>query len=804
MIVDHPSKAVDRPFDYLIPQEIEGQVGIGARVLVPFTAGNIEVEGFCVGIEERSSHTKLKSILRIANEITAFDKDMLKVIEFMHERYLCSYLDIIHTIIPGGTALKSEEWIILSKPLPQRSAQRKKITEILIENGGAMEASVMYSMFDSDIKGIVRDMIKKGVLLREYRTSSNVKDRTIRGVRLKITSEEASEAAALLEKRAPVQSRMLEILSINDFMAVSDLKKFANGQAEAVTAMYKKGYVELFDIEVERTPFRKKIVPDTPPVMTDEQAAAVFSVNDAVNSSRNETFVLHGVTGSGKTEVFMRCIDNAIEKGRGALVLVPEISLTPQMVSRFLSRFGDRVAVFHSRLSAGERYDQWKRIKNSKADIVIGARSAVFAPLHDIGLIIMDEEHSDTYKSEMSPRYHAAEVALFRARQYGSAVILASATPSIESYYKAKKGIYTLLEMKNRCNNAFMPKISIVDMRSELARGNRSMFSSALIKEINENIKNQEQTILLMNRRGFSTFVSCRSCGYVAQCPNCNISLTYHKYENILKCHYCGHTQPNYNRCPVCSSPYIRYFGGGTQRVEEEVYRIFPQASVIRMDIDTTSVKNGHEKILEKFEKEHIDILIGTQMVSKGLDFDNVTLVGVISADTMLHINDYRSAERTFDILEQVCGRAGRGEKRGRALIQTYTPENEAITLVKEHDYNGFYRGEINERKLMWYPPFSKIIAVLFSGENNDRVSDASRLFVEAMGDMTEITQNIQVLGPIPSALSKIKNKYRWQILIKCVNDDTLNPILKCAQEKCRMEFADVSVIIDKNPNMLY
>ena len=309
---------------------------------------------------------------------------------------------------------------------------------------------------------------------------------------------------------------------------------------------------------------------------------------------------------------------------------------------------------------------------------------------------------------------------------------------------------------------------------------------------------------MLMNRRGFSTFVSCRSCGYVAECPNCSISLTYHKYENNLKCHYCGHTQNNYIKCPVCGSPYIRYFGGGTQRVEEEVNHLFPDATTIRMDVDTTSKKQGHEKILQRFENENIDILIGTQMVAKGLDFENVTLVGVVSADTMLHINDFRSAERTFDILEQVCGRAGRGKKRGRAIIQTYSPENEAITLAKEHDYKGFYKTEINERKMMWYPPFSMIIAILFSGDNDEKVGEASRFFLKAMGDLSEIPQNIQVLGPIPSALSKIKNKYRWQLLIKCSDDNELNNILKNAADKCRESYVGVMVVVDKSPNMLY
>ncbi len=806
IIVDHRSKAVDRPFDYLIPPELEGKITIGSRVLVPFTAGNTEIEGFCIGLCESSEAKRLKKILRKANELTAFDQDMLDVIEFMHEKYLASYLDIIHAILPGGTSLKSEEWILLNEPLPQKSEIRNRILSVLLDNGGGMEAGMLYSMFDTDIKPRVRDMVKKNVLAREYRTSQGIRDKVIRAVRLAITPEEAMEMATQIEKKAPVQARMLEILSVNNFLATADLVRFAEGSTSTITALYKKGCLELFDQTVERRAFKKQNATEKQPKMTDEQAAAVFSISLAMQENQAKTFLLHGVTGSGKTEVFMRSIQNAVDSGKSAIVLVPEISLTPQMVSRFLARFGERIAVFHSHLSAGERYDQWKRIKNGEADIVIGARSAVFAPLQNIGVIIMDEEHSDTYKSEMSPRYHAREVAEFRAKQQGSVIILASATPSVESYYKARTGVYELLEMKKRYNKSQLPEIHIVDMRGELARGNRSMFSTELLHEIENNIEKKEQTILLMNRRGFSTFVSCRSCGYVAECPNCSISLTYHKYENNLKCHYCGHTQSNYIKCPVCGSPYIRYFGGGTQRVEDEVHRLFPNASVLRMDVDTTSRKQGHEKILQQFENEKTDILIGTQMVAKGLDFENVTLVGVVSADTMLHVNDYRSAERTFDILEQVCGRAGRGRKKGRAVIQTYSPENEAITLVQAHDYKSFYLGEINERKMMWYPPFSKIIAVLFSGEQEESVSGAAKFFLKSMGNIAEIPQNIQILGPIPSSLSKIKNKYRWQLLIKCVEDESLNGILRSAEAACRKDarFEGVAVVIDKSPNMLY
>lgn len=807
IIVDNRSKLVDKAFDYIVPEELEDKIQVGSRVIVPFSSGNTEIEGFCIGLSEDSDNGKLKSIIKTANDTNAFDETMLETIEWMREHYLATYLELIRAVVPAGTSVKSEEWVMLAKESEEHSKIRADIIEYLADNGGGMECGALYSMFKSDIRPQIRDMVKKGTLTKEYRQNSGIGDKKVRAVRLAVDAETAAEEMEKLSKKAPVQSRMLSILSDCDFIALADLKRFAQGNYNAAVTLHKKGLIEFFDMIVERDPFFKKHIQMSAELTpTEEQAAAIDAITCAVTEGRNVTYLLYGVTGSGKTEVFMQAISNTLAIGKTALVLVPEISLTPQMVSRFLSRFGDRVAVFHSGLSMGERYDQWKKIKDGGADIVIGARSAVFAPLDNIGIIIIDEEHSDTYKSEMSPRYHAKEVADFRAKQYGAAVVLASATPSVDSFHKAKTGKYKLLTMEKRYNLNKMPQIAVADMRNELANGNKSMFSKLLYNEIAKNLERGEQTILFLNRRGFSTFISCRSCGYVAECPNCNISLTYHKYEDSLKCHYCGYTAPNYTRCPQCGSPYIRYFGGGTQRVEEEIGRLFPDATTLRMDVDTTERKQSHEKILEQFEKDKIDILIGTQMVAKGLDFENVTLVGVVSADTMLHINDYRSRERTFAMLEQVSGRAGRGEKEGRAVIQTYSPENEAVALVKTHSYIEFYNGEITERRLMWYPPFSEIISVQFQGVSQTLVPQTAKFFLKQLGEMSLLKQKIQILGPVPSAVSKIKNKHRWQLLIKCEKSDELNGILRKAETACRKNknYKAVSIIIDKNPNMLY
>lgn len=810
IIVDYRSKQVDRYFDYLIPHDLEDKIVIGSRVLVPFSAGNKEVEGFCVGFSESAENEKLKSIIRLAHDTSAFNEDMLPVIEWMHKKYLAPYLDIIHAIVPSGTAVKSKEWILTASEtddVEEKSEIRRDIIRALRDNGGGMEYDELKKLFDRDIQSHVREMIKSGFLKKEYRQSATVKDKKIKCLRLAVNRDEAVCFAEKLQIKARAQYRILEILIENEFVAQSDVIKFASASSSAVSALVKKGLIESFYISENRDPYSGRVFKKTEKMNpTFQQKNAIEEINTTIENGKFAVHLLHGVTGSGKTEVFMQVIDYAVKSGKTALMLVPEISLTPQMVSRFMSRFQNRIAIIHSGLSLGERYDQWKRIKEGGADIVIGARSAVFAPVKNIGIIIMDEEHSDTYKSDMSPRYHAREVAIERAKLSGASVVLASATPSVESYYKAKEGEYNLLEMNTRYNENKMPDIFISDMRGELARGNKSMLSGRLYNEIRNNLKKGEQTILFLNRRGFSSFVSCRTCGFVPQCPSCSISLTYHKYENVLKCHYCGYSIPNYKVCPECGSKYIRYFGGGTQKVEEEINHLFPSASTIRMDMDTTGKKQSHEKILKKFDKDKIDILIGTQMVAKGLDFENVTLVGVIAADTMLHINDFRSGERTFAMLEQVSGRAGRGDKEGRAVIQTYSPEHDAIKLVKTHDYREFYNSEIAERKAMWYPPFCKIISVMFMGSDEERTAHTARFFVEKLPKLKEQEQKIQVLGPIPSYISKIKNKFRWQIVFKCEDDEKLGEMLFEAEMMCRnsKSCSNVSIVIDKSPSMIY
>jgi len=801
VIISNSSKAVDRAFSYAVPPELCDEIEIGRRVIVPFARGNREIEGYCVGIHPDKPSKGLKSVMYVADEQSVFDENILDVIEYMHERYLCSYCEIINAIVPAGTGIKMREFLVLNNEV-DCIGNRAKIIEVLKDNNGEMERRQLYSLFETGISSTVSSMIKSGELKREFRPEQEIKERKVKAIRLLTVSDEAVNA---LLKTAPAQARILEYLVINGASEVSEVLKETSTSRGSIMPLVSKGYVEIFDIVKERDPFSGIVVEkEEPKKPTDQQHLAIEKICNSADNG-GSVLLLHGVTGSGKTEVFLQTIAHVLNQGKTALVLVPEISLTPQMVSRFLARFPSRVAVIHSALSKGERFDQWRKIYNGEADIVIGARSAVFAPLDNIGIIIMDEEHSESYKSDMSPRYHAREIAMYRAKQYGASLVLASATPLVESYYKATVGEYELISMAKRVNDAKLPSIYVADMRDELAEGNRSMFSRELYREMKNNIEKGEQTILFLNRRGFSTFVSCRSCGFTAQCPNCNISLTYHKFDDSLKCHYCGYTSENLKLCPECGSKYIRFFGGGTQRVEEEVHKIFPEATTIRMDVDTTGKKQSHEKLLEAFDKQKIDVLVGTQMVAKGLDFENVTLVGVVSADTMLNMNDFRSSERTFSMLEQVTGRAGRGEKTGRAIVQTYSPDAEAITQVCAHDYYNFCKGELEIRKLMWYPPFSKLIVILFSGVAAKNVSWCAAYFKKHLGDLKELDKDVQILGPVASSVTKINNKYRYQMIIKCSDDDLFNERIKKAMEACRKhsDYEQVSVIIDKNPTMV-
>ncbi|MBR4874696.1 MAG: primosomal protein N' [Clostridia bacterium] len=740
VIINRLALNIDKIFHYSIPDELLGKINIGSHVTVPFGQGNKTVDGFVLTLDDHIDFDgKVKDILELNENAPLFNEEMLSVCDFLKRNYFCSYISAVKTILPPGSSRKNK-----------------------------------------------------------------VSDKIIQGSVLNVPYDEAFDALEKLRDKAPKQCRILELLIQNDFVADSDITYITGSSYQAINALKDKGLIRKETVEVLRFPVDYDAIPkEKPPVLTSEQEEAVLKISSSVEKGTNETFLLHGVTGSGKTEVFLNCIDSVLKCGKTAIVLVPEISLTPQMVTRFAARFGKEIAVLHSGLSMGERADEYKRIKNGDAKVVVGARSAVFAPLKNIGVIVIDEEHETSYKAENAPTYHAREVAEFRAKHHGAALVLASATPSVESYYRAKEGKYKLITLTKRPTSQNLPDVSVCDMREEMKNGNRSSISAYLRDEIIKNKENNEQTILFLNRRGFSNFVSCRSCGYVVKCENCDIALTYHKARGSLTCHYCGYTVKKPTVCPECSSSYIKEFGTGTQRVEEEIKELFPDISVIRMDVDTTNAKSSHSRILDTFDKEKIDILLGTQMVAKGLDFSNVTLVGVLAADQSLYIDDFRAGERTFDLITQVSGRAGRGDKKGRAVIQTYMPKNDIIQKAKNQDYLAFYENEILLRKQLNYPPFCDILSVLITSSTLNgldayakKISDSLNLVMKK-----EYDGDYEILGPCEPSVPRINGRYRRRIWIKCKIDKKTEDIFaRLRSYHINQNNAHINMVIENNP----
>ena len=667
-------------------------------------------------------------------------------------------------------------------------------------------AKWMAKRYFCNISDCIKLMLPPGTGTNNF--ANRAKEKSVKFVKIVKDKNEIEFGINNKKIKSEKQIRALRFLVKNDNISSKDLEELAEVTSSVLKTLEKNGYIEFYEQAVERNPFIHKVICKTKKLqLTDEQEAAYKAVEDSIDDLMNSEFLLFGVTGSGKTEVYLQLIEKVLSIGKTSVMLVPEISLTPQTVDRFIARFGqDKIAILHSKLSIGERYDQWYKIKNGDAKIVIGARSAIFAPINDLGIIIIDEEHDSSYKSEMTPRYNVKDVARYLAKEYSIPIVYGSATPDMDTYYKSAKDDIELLELTKRANNAQLPNINIVDMRRELAKGNRSSISMKLYENIKENIENKKQTILFLNRRGYSTFILCRDCGCVAKCKYCDIALTYHSKENKLKCHYCGYETIPLGYCPECKSKNIKYSGSGTQKLEEEINTIFPSAKTIRMDIDTVTKKNSHESILNKFKNENIDILIGTQMVVKGHHFPNVTLVGVIFADGSLNIDDYRANERTFQILTQVAGRAGREKDKGNVIIQTYNPDNLAIEYSKKQDYKLFYDTEIMIRKQLKYPPFCDIILIGFNSENENHVIESAKFTYMSLKNKI-INEKLKIIlyKPVPAPVDKIKNKFRWRIIIKCkFDDEIINALNRTIDEFRHKNIKDVKTIIDVNPtNMI-
>ena len=637
---------------------------------------------------------------------------------------------------------------------------------------------------------------------RNKNIENRVTEKKTNFVYLNIDENKANEIIENL--RGEKQKKALKFIIKNPGFTITEIMELTEVSRETINSLIKKEIIKIEEKRIQRDPLaNKKIAKNLNLKLTDEQQYAYNQISNAMNQEEFKEFLIYGVTGSGKTEVYMQLIEKVLNKNKKAIMLVPEISLTPQMIDRFIGRFGkERLAVLHSKLSIGERYDEWTKIQEDKADIIIGARSAIFAPINNLGIIIIDEEHDSSYKSDSTPRYDAKEVARKIAKDYNSVLVLGSATPDVSTFYKTENNEIQLLKLTTRANKSELPKVKIVDLKMELATGNKSTISRDLYNAIEENLKNKNQTILFLNRRGYSTFIMCRECGYTLKCPNCDISLTYHSYANLLKCHYCGHTQKPTQNCPNCGSDKIRYFGTGTQKLETEVKKLFPEATTIRMDVDTVTKKNSHEQILNRFRDENIDILIGTQMVVKGHHFPNVTLVGVIAADGSLNIDDFRASERTFQILTQVAGRAGREKREGKVIIQTYNPDSYSIEFAQKQNYDLFYKTEIELRKQLKYPPFCDIILIGFTSTDEKEIVNVSNYTQKILKSNLE-KYGVTVFSAIPAPIEKIQNKIRWRIIAKGkVTNDVIIIINKCLKNLYDMKnVRKTNIIVDVNPN---
>ncbi|MFR5966932.1 MAG: primosomal protein N' [Oscillospiraceae bacterium] len=731
---------LDRPFDYAIPMDMKEKVQPGVRVEVPFTRANRRTEGIVLALAPIGAYEKLKPISEVLDEAPILTQAQIKLALWMHERFFCTVYEAVKAMLPAGLWFK---------------------------NG-----------------------------------KRRVSDKYVTMAALAVPAEEAAEAAEQKRRRAPQQSELLRTLCAIGRAALPDLREFTGASLQSVRALRDAGLISLEDVPVYRRPEAPEGERQPLPKLNSEQTKAFKGILKLAGGKKASGALLFGVTGSGKTTIYIRLIAEMRRRGKTAILLVPEIALTPQMLRTFSSHFGDDIAVLHSSLSAGERLDEWRRIKNGEAGVVIGTRSAIFAPAEDLGIIIIDEEQEDSYKSENAPRYHARDVAKFRCAQDNALLLLGSATPDVESRWRAEQGSYAYFTLSRRFNEQSMPSVEIVDMKRELRRGNGSSISERLRSEISENLERGEQSILFLNRRGANKLITCVDCGFTYSCPNCSVSLTYHSFSRRLMCHHCGYTHRLDEHCPECGGT-LKYVGTGTQKLEEELHGLFPDTPVLRMDTDTVAPAGGHDVLLERFQTERIPIMVGTQMVTKGLNFENVTLVGVISADQSLYAGDYRATERTFSLITQVVGRSGRFEKPGRAVIQTFTPENETIRQAARQDYESFYRAEIELRRLQALPPFMELLCITMSGREESLVLGCAAKARDELLDATRSESGVRVLGPAPLSVLRVNNNYRYRVTLCAPPGRGLRRFVAdiVARYSSDKQFRDVSVYADTNPS---
>ena len=800
--------SIDKPYSYLVPDALAAAAVPGVRVMVPFGRGNKESEGLILARVQEPKLPGSKAIRQILDPEPVLDKAGIDLALWMRGRYFCTVFEAVKTILPAGLWYGLREiWSLAMEPETARSAAvgipgAWQVLDLLEKQGGKADIRVLRDALGDGAEKPLKAMKKAEILTCETDAKRKIADKSHRMVELAVNTEDAYALTEPKRRSAPARYEVVNFLATAGRTPAAEVSYYTGASSRTLKTMEKAGLIAFSEEEELRVPSLDDVEPGPEIVLNEEQQRAFEEILGRVQAAKPSVTLLHGVTGSGKTQVYLRLVQETLALGKTAMVLVPEIVLTPQMMRKFSSYFGSRVAMLHSSLKMTERYDQWKRIRRGEVDVVLGTRSALFAPLKNLGLIIMDEEQEGSYQSENVPRYDAREVAKYLCVREKAALVFGSATPTVETAWTAEQGSYQKALLRRRYNENALPEVLIADLRQEILNGNPGLISTPLRQELEKNLAAGEQSILFLNRRGSSRMLLCGECGYVPQCPRCSTAMTYHSANGRLMCHYCGHSEPAADTCPECGG-WMKHVGAGTQKVEEELRELFPEAGILRMDADTTA--GGHEEILQTFERERVPILLGTQMVAKGLDFENVTLVGVLSADISLYVDNYRAAERTFSLLTQVVGRAGRGGKTGRAVIQTYTPGNDVIRCAARQDYDAFYESEIRMRRLRRYPPFADLFTVTVSGTEEGRVLRAAVSVRETLRQLCRRPElaagDPEVLGPAPAPVVKVNNRFRYRCTLVGKNDKATREMLAWLQKNFAKDSANrgMNLFVDHN-----
>ena len=800
--------SIDKPYSYLVPESLAAAAVPGVRVMVPFGRGNKESEGLILARVQEPKLPGSKALRQVLDPEPVLDKAGIDLALWMRGRYFCTVFEAVKTILPAGLWYGLREiWSLAMEPEAARSAAvgipgAWQVLDLLEKQGGKADIRVLRDALGDGAEKPLKAMKKVEILTCETDAKRKIADKSHRMVELAVNTEDAYALTEPKRRSAPARYEVVNFLATAGRTPAAEVSYYTGASARTLKTMEKAGLIAFSEEEELRVPSLDDVEPGPEIVLNEEQQRAFEEILGRVQAAKPSVTLLHGVTGSGKTQVYLRLVQETLALGKTAMVLVPEIVLTPQMMRKFSSYFGSRVAMLHSSLKMTERYDQWKRIRRGEVDVVLGTRSALFAPLKNLGLIIMDEEQEGSYQSENVPRYDAREVAKYLCVREKAALVFGSATPTVETAWAVEQGSYQKALLRRRYNENALPEVLIADLRQEILNGNPSLISTPLRQELEKNLAAGEQSILFLNRRGSSRMLLCGECGYVPQCPRCSTAMTYHSANGRLMCHYCGHSEPAADTCPECGG-WMKHVGAGTQKVEEELRELFPEAGILRMDADTTA--GGHEEILQTFERERVPILLGTQMVAKGLDFENVTLVGVLSADISLYVDNYRAAERTFSLLTQVVGRAGRGGKTGRAVIQTYTPGNDVIRCAARQDYDAFYESEIRMRRLRRYPPFADLFTVTVSGTEEGRVLRAAVSVRETLRQLCRRPElaagEPEVLGPAPAPVVKVNNRFRYRCTLVGKNDKATREMLAWLQKDFAKDSANrgMNLFVDHN-----